>query len=177
MSPLVTLCVILIVTKHSAMPNMVSCEAYLNRHIFSEWAKLFFLIFFPVENSHIGRPKTNFRRFQNKSEKRKKKKKKKKRSSPLFITFPILLFPISHLPFYNFPSFSFQFYPFSVFSRYVSKNFPVRSLWGGTLPPCPRLLRHWLLTTVYKIWQANEDINSTPSYYRLRQSVRHCPSP
>ena len=74
-----------------------------------------------------------------KSEKQKKKKKKKKRSSDLFRAFPT---SISNFEpsLYHFPSFLLNFYPFSLFSfsyfsRYVSKNFPVRSLWGGTLPP------------------------------------------
>ena len=36
-----------------------------NRKYFSEGAKSFFLIFFfPVENFHFGRPKTNFSRFE-----------------------------------------------------------------------------------------------------------------
>ena len=67
--------------------------------IFSEGAKSFFLIFFPgvkcffpVKNSHFGRPKTNFRRFQ---KWKAKKKKKKKKSSPLFITFLLLAY---HIP-------------------------------------------------------------------------------
>ena len=113
---------------------------------FSEGAKSFFLIFFPgvkcffpVENSHFGRPKTNLRRFQN-WKANKQKKKKKKKSSTLFITFPTTIF--------NFPSFLLNFHPFSLFSwpffpRYVSKNFPIRSLWGALCPPTLRLLRHW----------------------------------
>ena len=56
--------------------------------------------FFPVENSHFGRPKTNLRRFQ------KRKAKKKKKSSPLFITFPTSIsnFPPSLLQFSFFSS-------------------------------------------------------------------------
>ena len=85
--------------------------------------------FFPVENSHFGRPKTNFRRFQ------KWKKKKKKKGPHLFFW----RFPASIS---NFPPFLLNFHPFSLFSlplfsRYVSKNFPVRSLWGALCPPCP----------------------------------------
>ena len=96
--------------------------------------------FFPVENSHYGRPKINFCRFQ--KWKAKKKKKKKKKGHHLFLE----RFPASIS---NFPPFLINFHPFSIFylplfSRYVIKNFPVRSLWGGTLPPLPpRLLRHW----------------------------------
>ena len=82
--------------------------------------------FFLVENSHFGRPKTNCCHFQ----KWKAKKKKKKRSSPLFSFFSA---------YNNFPSFLLNFHPFSLFSlplfsQYISKNFPVRSL-RGTLPP------------------------------------------
>ena len=101
--------------------------------------------FFPVENSHFGRPKTNFRRFQKwkarkkkkkkkKKKKRKKEKKKKKKKGPhLFLE----RFPASIS---NFPPFLTNFHPFSLFSlplfsRYVSKNFPVRSLWGALCPP------------------------------------------
>ena len=90
------------------------------------------MFFFPVGNSHFGRPKTNFSQ--------KKKKKKKKRSSPIFITFPPSIF--------NFPPSLFRFFLFfcslfslPLFSWYVSTNFPIRSLWGHSAP-C--LLRHWL---------------------------------
>ena len=71
------------------------------------------------------------------------KSKKKKKGHHLFLE----RFPASIS---NFPPFLINFHPFSIFylplfSRYVIKNFPVRSLWGGTLPPLPpRLLRHWL---------------------------------
>ena len=43
--------------------------------------------FFPVENSHFGRPKTNFSGFEKWKAKKKKKKEKKKGSSPHFVTF------------------------------------------------------------------------------------------
>ena len=89
--------------------------------------------FFPVENSNFGTPKTNFRRRQ--KWKAKKKKKKKKGSSPLFIAFPTLPVQIFHFPFHQFPSLLLNFYPFSFFTQYVSKNFPVRSLWGHPAPP------------------------------------------
>ena len=102
-------------------------------------------MFLPVENSHFGRPKTNFRRFQ-------KWKEKGKKILSSFCNFSTFLFSIFHLPFYNFPSFLLNFHTFSLFSlplfsRYVSKNFPVRSLGGGgALCPClsppPSLLHH-----------------------------------
>ena len=58
---------------------------------------------FPVENSHFGRPKTNFSRFE-----KSKKKKKKKRFSPHLVTFPPSV-SIFHLPFFNFLPFLVQF--------------------------------------------------------------------
>ena len=86
--------------------------------------------FFPVENSHFGRPKTNFRRFQ----KWKAKKKKKKKVSPLFRTFSCFNF--------QFSTFSYQLSP--LFHFFLTSFFPIRhhkfpgqkSL-GGTLPPLP----------------------------------------
>ena len=119
--------------------------------------------FFPVENSHFGRPKTNFRRFQkwkakktnkqtkkerkkqtnkqtNKQTKTNKTKQNKKKSSPLFITFPTSIsnFPPSLLQFSFFYTQLSPLFPFSLplFSRYFSKNFPVRSL-GELCPPAP----------------------------------------
>ena len=85
--------------------------------------------FFPVENSHFGRPKTNFRRFQ----KWKAKKKKKKRSSPLFLTFSCFHF--------QFSTFSPQFSP--LFPFFLASFFPIRqqkfpgqkSLGGHSAPP------------------------------------------
>ena len=101
--------------------------------------------FFPVESSHFGRPKTNFCRFQKwKAKKKKKKKKKKVLDSRLFLWLFLLPFPISTFPFPIFLLFfliftPFPFYPYLFFSRYVTKNFPARSLgWGHSA----RLLRH-----------------------------------
>ena len=72
--------------------------------------------FFPAENSHIGRPKTNSVVF--------KSEKQKKRSSPLIITFPtsISKFPPSLL---QFSFFSYQFSPFFPSSLLNSPLFPV----------------------------------------------------
>ena len=114
-----------------------------NRHMFLR-GQSFFLIFFPgvkcffpVANSHFGTPKTNFRRF-------KSEKKKKKKSPHLFflITFPTSIsnFPPSLLQFSFFSSqffAPFQFFSLPFFSRYVRKNFPVRSLWGALCPLPP----------------------------------------
>ena len=87
--------------------------------------------FFPVENSHFGRPKTNFRRFQ---KWKAKKKKKKKRSSPLF-----LMFSCFHFQFSTFSSQFSPLFPFFLASFFPirQQNFPVRSLWGALCPPCP----------------------------------------
>ena len=107
--------------------------------------KSFFLIFFPawngffpVENSHFGRPKTNFRRFQ---KWKAKKKKKKKRSSPQgFYTFSYFHFQVSTFPFTIFllfisiitliPFFLAYFFPI------CQQKFPGQKSLGDTLPPC-----------------------------------------
>ena len=102
------------------------------------------MFFSRVENSHIGRPKTNFHRFKSEKQKKKKKKKGEGGSPQLFLDIFLLPFSIFHLPLvFNIQSFLLDFHPFSLFSRYDSKNFPVRSLWGALCPPAPRLLRHW----------------------------------
>ena len=106
-----------------------------NRHIFL-WGQSHFSwffpgvkCFFPVENSHFGTPKTNFRRFQKWNA--KKKKKKGPHLFPLFLTFPSSLFPFT-----IFLLFFAIFTPFPFFPcQYVSKNFPLRSLWGHFAPP------------------------------------------
>ena len=110
---------------------------------FSEEAKSFFLIFFPgvkcffpVENFHFGRPKTNFSGFE-----KWEGKKKKKGSSPHFVTFPpsIFNFPPSllHISFFSsqfsplFPFFLLSFIPVD------QQKFPNQK----SLGPC--LLHHW----------------------------------
>ena len=85
---------------------------------FSEGAKCFswffpgMKCFFPVEDSYFGRHKTNFSSFQN----------------SIFNFQP----SFSRFSFFSAP---FSLFSLPLFSRYVSRNFPVRSLWGGTLPP------------------------------------------
>ena len=79
-------------------------------------------------------PKQIFVVFESEKSKKKKKKKKKKGPHLFFSRFPASIS--------NFPPFLLNFHPFSLFSlplfsRYVSKKFPIRSLWGGTLPPLP----------------------------------------
>ena len=74
-----------------------------------------------------------------KSDKQKKKKKK------VFTSF--LYFPIFHLPFYNiFLLFNFTPFPISLplFFLIHQQKFPSQKSLGGTLPPCPHLLRHWV---------------------------------
>ena len=87
--------------------------------------------FFLVENSHFGRPKTNFRHFQ--------KWKEKKKSSPLFITFSpsISNFPPSLLQFSFFPPQFSPLFPFFLASFYPIRHqkFPRQKSLGGTLPP------------------------------------------
>ena len=97
--------------------------------------------FFPVENSHFGRPKTNFRHFQ-----KWKAKKKKKMSPHLFSELFLLPFPIFHLPFTIFLLFFSIFTPFPFFpclffldtSAKISRS----EVSGGHC--APRLLRHCL---------------------------------
>ena len=73
-----------------------------------------------------------------KSEKQKKQTNKQKQNKTKKSTHLILeRFPASIS---NFPPFLINFHPFSLFSRYVSKNFPVRSLGssrGAIFPPPP----------------------------------------
>ena len=69
---------------------------------------------------------------------------KKEPLSPLLILeLSLLPFSIFHLPVYNFPSFlHFPIFHFPcLFSQWVSRNFPVRSLWWAFYRR-PRLLRH-----------------------------------
>ena len=129
------------------------CVQGRNRHIFlrgqSHFSWFFSqceMLFFPVETSHFGRPKTNFCRFQKwkqkQTNKQPKKKKKKKRSSPLFITFPTSIsnFPP---PLLQFSFFSSQFSPL-----FLASYFPIRqqkfpgqkSRGGGTLLPVTPLI-------------------------------------
>ena len=87
----------------------------------------------------------------------KKTNKQKKKGPHLFLKLFLLSFPIFHLPFYNFPSFLLNFHPFSLFSlplfsRYTSKNFPARSLWGALCPPAPRPVTPLLINTLYTVY-------------------------
>ena len=127
--------------------------------IFSEGAKSFFLNFpsvkciFQVENSHFGRPKTNFGGFENcKAEKKKKKKntQNKKQKTKTKKNKPNKKDLSS---FRNFSSFHFQFSTFlfwffllflPIFPFYLPSLFPVgqqkfsgEKCLGGTLPPAP----------------------------------------
>ena len=124
--------------------KVIDSECFIqghNRHIFLKgqsnfsWFFSRLKMFFPVENSHFGRSKTNFRHFQ-----KWKAKKKKKKSSPLFWKFSYFHFQFYTFPFtiflLFFPSFThFPFFSLPLFSWYVSKNFPIRSLWVALCPP------------------------------------------
>ena len=106
-------------------------------------------MFFPGKNSHFGRLKTNFCRFQKwKAKKKKKKERKKKKKEKVLTSFYNFFyfcfkFSFSTFPFTIFLLFLSIFTPFPLplFSRYVSKNFPVRSQKSlgalCPLPPCP----------------------------------------
>ena len=98
--------------------------------------------FFPVENSHFGTPKTNFRHFQ---KWKAKKEKRGKRSSTPFVTFPPSLLQFSFFCSQFSPHFSLP-----LFSQYVGKNFPVRSLWGALCPPACYATVHKDLFSKYK---------------------------
>ena len=97
--------------------------------------------FFPVENSHFGRPKTNFRRFQ------KWKKKKGALVLTLFYNFSSFhsfhfqfsTFPFSLLQVSFFPSQFSPLFPFPLASLFPIRRqkFPRQKSLGGTLPPCP----------------------------------------
>ena len=96
--------------------------------------------FFPVENSHFVRPKTNFCRFQ--KWKAKKKKKKKKRVLTSFSDVFLLPFPIFHLFFSIFTP--FPFFPCPFFPNTSAKISRSEVSGGALCPPAPRLLRHWI---------------------------------
>ena len=79
--------------------------------------------FFPVENSHFGRPKTNFSGFE--KWKVKNKKKKKKKIPPHFVNSPFH-FQFSTFPFSTFPFLIFLLF-FSIFLFLASLFIPGRS--------------------------------------------------
>ena len=100
--------------------------------------------FFPVENFHFDRPKTNFSH----SEKWKAKKKKKKRKKSLLPIFLLFLLPFPILPFlfqFSFfsPSFCSSFPFFSLASHFLvgQQKFPCQKSRGGVwwvlCPACP----------------------------------------
>ena len=112
-----------------------------NRHIFLRGQSHFSWFFpgtkcfFPVENSHFGRPKINFIRFE-------KWKAKKKKSPHLFLLLFLLPFSIFHLPFFNFPFFFCSIFPIFFASLFAvrQQKFPGQKSLEGTLPS--RLLPH-----------------------------------
>ena len=69
----------------------------------------------------------------------KSKKKKKKKVLTSFYNFSYFYFKFSAFPFTIFLLFFsilplFPFFSLRLFSRYVNKNFPVKSLWGALCP-------------------------------------------
>ena len=113
-----------------------------NSHIFLRGKVIFpgVKCSFPVENSHFGRPKTNFRRFL-KWKAKKKKKKKKKRPSPLFYNFSYFHFQFSTFPFTIFLIFFsiFTLFPFLLTSFFPirQQKFPGQKSLGTLCPPPP----------------------------------------
>ena len=112
-------------------------------------AKSFFLFFpglkcfFPIENVHFGRPKTNFSGFE------KWGKKRKKKVLSLFCNFSTFHFQFYTFLFTVFLLFFSIFTPFPFFCTSffpVGQKFPCQKSLGDTLPPapCPRLLRHFV---------------------------------
>ena len=97
--------------------------------------------FFPVENSHFGRPKTNFCHFQ-------KWKAKKKKKKVLNTFYKFYNFSYFHFQYFQFSPFHFTifllffsiFHPFSFFFLasffpILQQKFPGQKSLGGTLPP------------------------------------------
>ena len=92
--------------------------------------------FFLVENSHFGRPKTNFSRFESEKQKNKNKKTKQKKVLSSFYTFSSFHFQFSTFPFSIFLLF-FSIFPFFRASFFLVglQKFPGEKCQGGTLPP------------------------------------------
>ena len=114
---------ITMIAKVCARENMRD-SWFENRLVF--WgAKSFCLIifpgvkcFFPIENFHFSRPRTNFRHFQ-----KWKEKKKKKKVLTFFYTFSYFHFQFSTFPFTIFLLFFWSFHPFPFFPCLF---FPIR---------------------------------------------------
>ena len=103
--------------------------------------------FFLVKNSHFGRPKTNFRRFQkwkakkqNKNKTKQNRKKKKKVLTSIY-SFSYFRFQFSTFPFTIFLPFSSIFTPFSFFHSLffpdTSAKISPSEVPGGHSAPCP----------------------------------------
>ena len=91
--------------------------------------------FFPVENFHFGRPKTNFSGFEKWERKKKKKKKRVLSSFCNFSTFPFTIFLLFFSIFHTFSFFPCLFFPGR--SAEISRS----EVGGGH---SARLLRHWV---------------------------------
>ena len=107
---------------------------------------------FPVENSHFGRPKTNFSCFEKWKAKNEKREREKKKKGPLlFLYFSSFTFKFSTFLFSIFLLFC------SIFTIFLASLYPIRqhkfpdqkSL-GGHSAPCPRLLRHCIFPILMK---------------------------
>ena len=89
--------------------------------------------FFPVENFHFGRPKTNCSGFEKWEE--QGKKRKKKRSSPHFVIFPPSIFNFTiFLLFFSIVT-PFPFFPCLLFpGRSAEISWSEVCLWGALCP-------------------------------------------
>ena len=142
---------------------------HLSVRVFYEYSPCFF----PVENSHFGRPKTNFSGL--KSEKKERRRRRRRRREKVLSSFC------------NFSSFHFQFstFPFSIFLLFFSifqyflaslfpvcqQKFPVENCQGGTLPPAPPpadAYCHQSLALIKKGWTWIESIRRFGCCFRFR---------
>ena len=96
--------------------------------------------FFPVENSHFGRPETNFSGFEKWKAQKQKQKRKKVLSSFWFCNFSLFLLPFSIFITFPFSSFlfffllHFPFFPCLFFSE-RSAEISRSEASGGSAPP------------------------------------------
>ena len=96
--------------------------------------------FYPVENFHFGRLKTNFCPFEKWKAKKKKKKKKGEEKKMVFSSFLELLPPsIFNFPppFSNFPSFLHSIFSLPLFFPVGQQKFPDQKSLGALCPPAP----------------------------------------
>ena len=145
------------------------CMQGRNRHSILRGQSHFFLIFFPgmkcffpVENSHFGKLKTNFGRFQ----KWKAKKKKKKKGPHLFLYKFFLLFFSIFTP--------FPFFPCLFFPRYTSAKISQSEVLGGTLPPPVTPLGVWMNLCNFVFLNMERFVDVGKSYMCMSKFMQFC---